>query len=274
MQFGSYLGGLFEAKGHIWLPKPNMTKKHNPRFCITFNLKDEPLAKILRAKLGYGHIRYKLKDNACVLIISPVKGLKKTIKLINGQLRTPKINQLHSLIDWINVNHSSNIKKLPLKKGLIYNDNWLAGFVDGDGGFYIGHTKLENKAKKRKIYCRLKIEQRMIDPISKQSYLDVLTEIANFLNCNLLTRVQASTGNEYYTLAASNRKSLQIVLDYFERFPLYSFKYLDYQNWAEAAKLILTNKHYSNEGIVEIDSLKNSMNNKRTYFNWEHLNNL
>jgi hypothetical protein len=76
-----------------------MTKKHNPRFCITFNLKDEPLAKILRAKLGYGHIRYKLKDNACVLIISPVKGLKKTIKLINGQLRTPKINQLHSLID-------------------------------------------------------------------------------------------------------------------------------------------------------------------------------
>jgi hypothetical protein len=30
----------------------------------------------------------------------------------------------------------------------------------------------------------------------------------------------------------------------------------------------------SNEGIIEIDSLKNSMNNKRTYFNWEHLNNL
>jgi hypothetical protein len=76
-----------------------MTKKHNPRFCITFKLKDEPLAKILLEILGSGHIRYKLKDNACVLIVSPVKGLKKIIKLINGQLRTPQIHQLHSLID-------------------------------------------------------------------------------------------------------------------------------------------------------------------------------
>jgi hypothetical protein len=115
----------------------------------------------------------------------------------------------------------------------------------------------------------------MIDSISKQSYFDVLTEIANFFNCNLLTRVQASTGNEYYTLTASNRKSLQIVLDYFERFPLYSSKYLDYKNWAEAAILILTNKHYSSDEIaVKIINLKNSMNLKRTVFNWDHLKEL
>lgn len=185
-----------------------------------------------------------------------------------------KIHQLHSLIDWINVNHGLSIEKLPLNKGLICNDSWLAGFVDADGGFYIGHTKLENNAKKRKISCRLRIEQRMIDPSSKQSYFYALTEIANFFNCNLLTRKQVATGNEYYTLAASSRKSLQIVLDYFGRFPLYSSKYLDYKNWAEAARLILANQHYTEEGIVKIDYLKGSMNNNRTYFNWDHLNNL
>jgi hypothetical protein len=81
------------------MPKSNMTKKHNPRFCITFDLKNEPLAKKLLEVLESGHIRYKLKDNACVLIVSPVKGLKKIIKLINGELRTPKIHQLHTLID-------------------------------------------------------------------------------------------------------------------------------------------------------------------------------
>jgi hypothetical protein len=68
----------------------------------------------------------------------------------------------------------------------------------------------------------------MIDPISTQSYFKFLTEIANFFSCNLLTRKQIATGNEYYTLTASSRISLQIVLDYFECFPLYSSKYLDY----------------------------------------------
>jgi hypothetical protein len=37
--FNSYLAGLFEGDGHIWLPNINWKKKHNPRFCITFALK-------------------------------------------------------------------------------------------------------------------------------------------------------------------------------------------------------------------------------------------
>src|SRR5436305_1934969 len=97
--FNSYLAGLFEGDGHLWMPKNNSKKKHNPRFCITFNLKNEPLAKKLLEIIGYGFIRYKPKDNACILVVSPVKGLKFIIECINGELRTPKIIQLHNLID-------------------------------------------------------------------------------------------------------------------------------------------------------------------------------
>ena len=32
--FGSYLAGLFEGDGHIWVSR-STEKKHNPRFCIT-----------------------------------------------------------------------------------------------------------------------------------------------------------------------------------------------------------------------------------------------
>ena len=76
-----------------------MKKKHNPRFCITFGLKNEPLAKKFLDIIGSGFIRYKPKDNACVLVVSPVIGLKKIAYLINGELRTPKIHQLYKLID-------------------------------------------------------------------------------------------------------------------------------------------------------------------------------
>jgi hypothetical protein len=52
-----------------------------------------------------------------------VVGLKKIVSLINGELRTPKIHQLHKLIDWLNKNHSTNIEKLPLKEGKLNNDS-------------------------------------------------------------------------------------------------------------------------------------------------------
>jgi LAGLIDADG endonuclease/Cytochrome C and Quinol oxidase polypeptide I len=273
-KFNSYLTGLFEGDGHIWLPKKNMKKKHNPRFCITFNLKDECLAKKLLEIIEYGHIRYKLRNNACVLVISPVKGLKRIIDFVNGEFRTPKIIQLYNLIDWINENHSSSIKKLPLKNGNLDKDAWFSGFIDADGSFSVQHTKLENNNKKRKISCRLRIEQRMIEPITKLSYKDNLTEIAEFLNCNLKVRKQISTGNEYFNLTASSKKSLLIVIEYFKVNTLYSSKYLDYKDWEEAAYLILNNNHYSNEGIIAINRLKNNMNQKRTYFNWDHLSNI
>ena len=41
---GSYLAGLFEGDGHIWVSK-STEKKHNPRFCITFHQKNMPLAE-------------------------------------------------------------------------------------------------------------------------------------------------------------------------------------------------------------------------------------
>jgi hypothetical protein len=106
----------------------------------------------------------------------------------------------------------------------------LGGFIDADGSFSIQHTKLENKAKKRKISCRLRIEQRMYEPIAQVSYFDILNQIGELLGCNLNTRKQPSTGNEYFNLTASSRKSLLIIITYFKSFSLYSSKYLDYKD--------------------------------------------
>jgi hypothetical protein len=271
-KFKGYLAGLFEGDGHIWIQKLSDKKKHNPRFCITFSMKNEPLAKKLLELIGSGFIRYKLQDNACVLVISPVVGLKKIVHLLNGELRTPKIRQLHNLIDWLNKNHVANITKLPLKESPLSEDGWLSGFIDSDGSFSVQHTKLENGAKKRKISCRLRIEQRMLDPITNNSYSPVLTDIANFLNCNLLTRKQKATGNEYYTLAATSRISLGIIINYIEKYPLYSSKYLDYKDWQIVVLLMFEDNHYTEEGINKTEYIRNKMNRQRTYFNWDHLN--
>jgi len=270
----SYLAGLFEGDGDIWISKDLTKKKHNPRFCITFSLKNEPLAKKLLGIIQYGHIAYKPKDNACVLTVSPVKGLKRLVSLLNGELRTPKINQLYLLIEWLNQNHGSNIHKLPIKSGGLSKDSWLTGFVDADGSFSIQQTKKEDGALKRKVSCRLRIEQRMIEPKTNASYFRIMNEIAQFLNCNLLTRKQLSTGNEYYTLAGTSRNSLIIITNYFEAFPLFSSKHLDYLDWSKAVKLMLSNEHYTDANLLVINHLKSKMNRGRTEFSWDHLDKL
>lgn len=60
---------IFEYKIHF-----QEKKKHKPRFCITFGLKNEPLAKKLLEILELGFIRYKNSDNACVIVVSSVSG--------------------------------------------------------------------------------------------------------------------------------------------------------------------------------------------------------
>lgn len=272
-ELGSYLAGLFEGDGHIWIPNTSSKKKHNPRFCITFHIKDLPLAEKLLEIIEYGFIRQKPKENACVLTVSPVKGLKKIISLINGKLRTPKIHQLYSLIEWINQNHNLDIKKLSLNNEALNNDSWLAGFIDSDGSFNIRHTRLESGVKRR-ISCSLRIEQRKVDPITNESYQGILTLIAEFYNTKLSLRQQARTNREYFIVSASSQKSLRIIIDYLEDHFLLSSKYLDYRDWAKAVNLILTNLHYTEEGIAQIDKLKNNMNRNRTKFDWDHLERL
>ena len=49
----------------------------------------------------------------------------------------------------------------------------------------------------------------------------------------MLTRNQKATGNEYYTLTASSKISLDIIVSYLEKYPLFSSKYLDYKDWKE-----------------------------------------
>ena len=101
-----------------------------------------------------------------------------------------------------------------------------------------------------------------------------MNEIALFLNCNLLTRKQMSTGNEYYSLAATSRLSLIIITNYFEAFPLLSSKHLDYLDCSKAVLLILRKEHHTDANLLIIDHLKSKMNRGRTNFTLDHLDKL
>ena len=106
-KFGAYLAGLWEGDGHIWIPNTTHApsgKRYVPHFAISFNEQDYPLVLILKNLLG-GTIRHKKDNHAYVLVIASISGLTVVINMINGYLRTPKIDQFNKLVSWINNNN-------------------------------------------------------------------------------------------------------------------------------------------------------------------------
>jgi len=276
--FNSYLAGLFESDGYIQISR-NKGSIRTFIVGITFALKDLPLCDHLKILIGYGaRIRIKQEDNACVLIISNQKGLIRFVEIINGYLRSPKIYRFNLLIDYLNNKFNLCIYKHQIDCSDLGSNSWLAGFIDGDGGFYIRYSdpnKSLNFSKKKffRIACSLTIEQRMIDTISNLSYENLFLEISKFLNCKL----EISTHNvdkNYFKIRAYNQISLKIILNYFDKFSLYSSKYLDYKDWRKVVESLLVKTAYLSENKLIIFYHKNNMNSKRTYFNWDHLKSL
>ena len=63
-RFGSYLAGLWEGDGHVWIPKTTQApsgKRYTPYFCITFSITELPLMLALQAITG-GYIRHKVAE--------------------------------------------------------------------------------------------------------------------------------------------------------------------------------------------------------------------
>jgi hypothetical protein len=102
LDFSSYLTGLIEGDGSIFVPKTLRSDKgklNYPSIQISFHLKDLPLALLIQKELGHGSLARVKGVNAYVLTINNFDGLILITSLINGNMKTPKIHTLYKLID-------------------------------------------------------------------------------------------------------------------------------------------------------------------------------
>ena len=278
LNLGAYLAGLWEGDGHIWIPKTTHApsgKKYTPHFVITFDEKEYPLVLTLRLLIG-GSIRHKKDNHAYTLSITSLGGLKKIIVLLNGFSpygSTPKLIQFNNLIDWINDATDSSFVKHDYDKSDILNNAWLSGFIEADGSFDIRVSLVETGALKNRVSARLRLEQRMTDPLTGLSYENVLGLIAVGLRVTLSTTVH-NANIKYYAISASSTNSRHVIVNYFCLFPLFSSKRLNYLDWLACHNLIDSGEHNTESGRKKALLLKEGMNNKRYYYNWDHLDQL
>lgn len=101
---GHYLAGLIEGDGSIKVPGNRISSSgvsRYPSITITFALKDLPLAQLLATiflgKIARGGTIAK-PGNYYVLTINRLASLYVLVLLLNGKMRTPKIEALYRLI--------------------------------------------------------------------------------------------------------------------------------------------------------------------------------
>src|SRR3984893_16493039 len=232
-KFISYLTGLIEGDGTIIVPKTERSYKgklNYPSIQIVFHLKDFPLALLIQKNLGYGSLIRKKGLNAYILYIGGAdqKGILNLINLLNGNMRTPKINSLYKLIDWLNIkNPNFNLTKLPLNTDSLNNDAWLSGMIESDGHFSVRSTMT---GKYPKIECKFELSQRKKDHLG-YSNETFLANIAEFLNCSLKNiRENTPASPPQYRLRTLNLESNLILVNYLIEYPLFGSKFLDYSN--------------------------------------------
>jgi LAGLIDADG endonuclease len=269
--FISYLTGLIEGDGTIIVPKTERSPKgklNYPSIQIIFHKKDLPLALQIQKKLGTGSLISKKGVNAYTLYVNDKKGILNLVNLLNGQMRTPKINSLYNLIDWLNKkNPQLNLKKFSLNNKSLIKNAWLSGFIDSDGHFSV---RTSFTGKYPKIECKFELSQRQRDQLGYNNKL-FLNTIAKFLNVNL-KNIRENTSHPQYRLRTTNLKSNLTLINYLNKFPLFGSKYLDYKDWGKILNLFNPRFKYTQENINNVLSLKSEMNDKRAVFTWNHLN--
>ncbi|MBV8801668.1 MAG: cbb3-type cytochrome c oxidase subunit I [Gammaproteobacteria bacterium] len=293
-QLGSYLAGLIEGDGTFAIHNnKSIIKKYRPKILIVFKKVDLPLANYLQQITQCGEIYIKNDRGYILWQIQDIVGVFIIINIINGYMRTPKIEALNRMILWLNEyiiqNQNSQLPSTKLILSKIYplqiksldassidSNPWLSGFSDADANFSINIHKRSNKNSTRvQLYYRLEIKQtyhRLNEAKERLSFFPIMSQIALYLKTNLLSRTRVQQDKHYYSffVMAHSKHSLDLIINYFNKYPLLSSKYLDFQSWVYILKLQQINSitsSYLDKAII----VRKDFNKTRTSYNWDHL---
>jgi hypothetical protein len=197
-------------------------------------------------------------------------------------MRTPKIEALHRLIDWLNGRtiYNKKLLKLDLDNSSLGSNPWLTGFIESDGNFYCGFN-LNSRGIATIVKCYMRITQKKFYrlnsemPEDKNSNLNIMEKIKEFLDIRKVNEIKRTRSNYVelgYEVRTTKKKSCDILIDYLTAYPLFSSKLQDFLGWEKAHKIRISRSYKTIEGTNKLISIKNSMNTRRTQYNWDTLN--
>lgn len=137
----------------------------------------------------------------------------------------------------------------------IPHPNWLVGFVDGEGCFYV--KKKFNKFK-------LGMGVAMVFTISQHSRDHLLmSKIISYLNCGIIEKPKGRSEVRFVVYKFND--ILVKILPFFKNYSLQGVKKEDFLDFSKIASLVDDKSHLNSEGLKKIYLLKAGMNKGRVH---------
>jgi LAGLIDADG endonuclease. len=173
------------------------------------------------------------------------------------------LNQIINIKASMNIGLSNILKEnfnsiVPIEKPFIITEyipdpNWIAGFVNGEGTFDVKIYKSKNNIGFA-VQLRFRIPQherdtKLIELLIKYFGAGVIEKHTKFPAVTLVL-VKFSHITEK-------------IIPFFETYPLFGQKKLDYFDWCKIAKLMIDGSHLTIDGLEKIRKIKVGMNKGR-----------
>ncbi|WKZ25511.1 MAG: LAGLIDADG family homing endonuclease [bacterium] len=136
--------------------------------------------------------------------------------------------------------------------------DYITGLTDGEGCFYIGIRLPKGPFKTVRVEPHFYIKLR-------GDNLPLLEEVRKTLKCGAIYYQNEKRINHSacYRYEVNNIKDLkEILVPFFEKFPLLGVKQKDFLIFKEVVSLVFQNKHKDPKVISKIIKLKSTMNNR------------
>lgn len=219
------------------------------RFVIT--QKEGDILYHIQKTLAIGKVT-KNKDNYYRYSIHNQQEILKLVYIFNGNLVIPyRIKQLSF---WLSILIQLNYNIIFIDQPVYpsFNDPWISGFTDAEGCFNV----MINKRKESKLGVRI-ILRYILD---QNNFYNNFKHIRSLFNGGFIQLRSSKNKNEHYRFTINTFHLIELIIIYFDTFPLKTMKYKNYELWKKIYKKILDKNHLTEEGLKNIKILKKEIN--------------
>ena len=130
---------------------------------------------------------------------------------------------------------------------------WVVGFVDGEGCFYVGINPHPEMSAGFQVLPEFTVAQHERD-------VQLLYALKQFFGCGVVRRNHA----ERMAYRVRNVQHLrERIIPFFEKHPLKSKKHVDFMKFRKILLLMARGEHLDPEGIQRIQAIASQMNRQR-----------